>query len=119
MAEKQGTSPVFVDFDVPGIIGHGKCTGRERRARRTRSRDLWRLRRHRGELELDLVAQNSDGATAMAYRKQNARKRERAPRALLTNTRSLARLLGSDEAAELRVEARRRHNFVSSGGLLR
>jgi hypothetical protein len=33
MARKQGTSPVFVDFDIPGIIGHGKCTGRETRAR--------------------------------------------------------------------------------------
>jgi hypothetical protein len=87
--------------------------------RRTRSGDLGWLRWHRGELELDLVARNSGGETAMAYRKQNARKRERVPRALLTNTRSSARLLGSDEAAELRVEAQQRHDFVSSGGLLR
>jgi hypothetical protein len=67
---------VFVDFDIPGIIGHGKCTGRETRARWTQSGDLWQLRRHRGELELDLVAQNFGGATATAYRKQNVRKRE-------------------------------------------
>ena len=53
---RRETPSEFVDFDVPGIIDHGESTGRKRRVRRTQSGDLGRLRRHKGELRLDLAA---------------------------------------------------------------
>jgi hypothetical protein len=31
VAEKAEASPEFISFNVPGIIGHGICTGRMRR----------------------------------------------------------------------------------------